>query len=191
MWCIMCGTSIVTSSLFIAGLLASPSVLVVIFLLSFKYSSYVSLYRPSQRRLKLQESRSRGPMANTMIETLSGMECVAPSAKMSAYYEGKYAAALEENANVNWGIKNSDRWLSVRLESIGNALVLAVALVSVVSGKGQAATGVVISQALGMVGLMNWSVRCATEAEQVREQRQQRQQRDKTHKDTQRHTQER
>jgi hypothetical protein len=79
----------------------------------------------------------------------------------------RYADALSYNANVNWGIKNSDRWLSLRLESIGNLLVLAVSLVSVCSTAGQAKTGVVISQALGMVGLMNWSVRCATEAEQV------------------------
>ena len=54
-------------------------------------------------------------------------------------------------------------------QSIGNLLVLAVSVISIFSKSGsQAKTGVIISQALGTVGLMNWSVRCATEAEQYR-----------------------
>lgn len=87
----MCGSSILTSSLFIAGLLTSKSVLVIIAALSVQYSSYVRRYRPSQRRLKVQESKSRGPMNNAMIETLSGMESIGPSVAMTSYYRSKYA----------------------------------------------------------------------------------------------------
>jgi len=84
--------------------------------LGLRYAHYVRLYRPSQRRLKIQESNSRSPMSGTVIEALSGMDCIGTSPSLIEHFTNKYKQNLDSNADINWGIKNSDRWLSVRLE---------------------------------------------------------------------------
>ena len=81
-----------------------------------------------------------------------------------------YVATIWRPANLSFFcIKALDRWLSVRLESLGNVVVFSAAVASVFltrAGKlksGSAGWG--LTQALSITGLLTWAVRVLTEME--------------------------
>jgi hypothetical protein len=63
----------------------------------------------------------------------------------------------------------ADRWLNVRLELLGNTVVLLSALLSVrAATQGRLVAGLAglaITNALSVTGLLNWAVRCYAETE--------------------------
>ena len=74
---------------------------------------------------------------------------------------------VQRNAETFWTLKNADRWLSLRLESLANVLVFSCALFSSVAMKKGGKAGWGVTQALSVTGLLNWAVRCLTETEQM------------------------
>jgi ABC-type multidrug transport system fused ATPase/permease subunit len=58
-----------------------------------------------------------------------------------------------------------DRWLSFRLEVLGNFIVLFASGLAVLSSSQAGSTGLSLNNALGITGLLNWAVRNAAEAE--------------------------
>ena len=59
-----------------------------------------------------------------------------------------------------------NRWLSVRLELLGTAVVFGTAiLVAVVAKRNAGLAGLALTSALNLTGLMNWMVRQTTELE--------------------------
>ena len=68
-----------------------------------------------------------------------------------------------------YSVKGLDRWLSVRLESLGNVLVLIASFASIFltrSGKLKAGSaGWGLTQALAITGLLTWTVRVLTDLE--------------------------
>jgi hypothetical protein len=66
-------------------------------------------------------------------------------------------------------IQVADRWLNVRLELLGNTVVLLSALLSVrAATQGRLVAGLAglaITNALSVTGLLNWAVRCYAETE--------------------------
>lgn len=60
-----------------------------------------------------------------------------------------------------------DRWLPVRLESVGNSIVLVVALLAVAAEGTRAAamSGLVLSFSLDITGLLSWVIRQWSETE--------------------------
>jgi ABC-type multidrug transport system fused ATPase/permease subunit len=171
MWSFTCIASVTFSGIFILKLLKSPYIFFIVLAIGKYYTNYVKLYRPSQRRLKLQESITRSPIINTHYDAIAGYENINTDRVLKKEYEKIYEQQILRNGKVNWSIKTSDRWLSIRLETLGNLFVLACGLSSILASKtvgSNGRTGIVISQALGMVGLCNWSVRCVMDVEQTR-----------------------
>ena len=76
---------------------------------------------------------------------------------------------LDRNFATFYSIKSLDRWLSVRLETLGNIIVLAAAISSVFltrAGRLQSGTaGWGLTQALSITGLLTWAVRVLTDLE--------------------------
>jgi len=75
----------------------------------------------------------------------------------------------DRNLGVFYTVKAFDRWLSTRLETLGNAVVLTAAIAAVfltrtgALGAGSAGWG--LTQALSITGLLTWAVRCLTDLE--------------------------
>jgi ABC-type multidrug transport system fused ATPase/permease subunit len=76
---------------------------------------------------------------------------------------------VDTNLSVFYSVKAMDRWLSVRLETLGNVVVLAAAFASVFltrAGKMKAgAAGWGLTQSLAITGLLTWAVRVVTDLE--------------------------
>lgn len=81
----------------------------------------------------------------------------------------KHQQLTDENLSVYYSVKNLDRWLSIRLETLGNIVVLSAAFASIFltrAGKlksGSAGWG--LTQALSITGLLAWCVRVLTDLE--------------------------
>jgi len=60
-----------------------------------------------------------------------------------------------------------DRWLCVRLELLGNTIVLLSALLAVLTRSKAGAVGLSLNSALGVTSLLNWAVRNAADTENL------------------------
>ena len=72
---------------------------------------------------------------------------------------------LDDNLSTFNTLKFVDRWLSFRLEVLGNFIVLFASGLAVLSSSQAGSTGLSLNNALGITGLLNWAVRNAAEAE--------------------------
>ena len=72
---------------------------------------------------------------------------------------------LDDNLSTYNTLKFVDRWLSFRLEVLGNFIVLFASGLAVLSSSQAGSTGLSLNNALGITGLLNWAVRNAAEAE--------------------------
>lgn len=75
----------------------------------------------------------------------------------------------DRNLGVFYTVKALDRWLSTRLETLGNAVVFTAAIASVYLTRSGAlkagSAGWGLTQALSITGLLTWAVRCLTDLE--------------------------
>ena len=131
----------------------------------------MNYFRNVAREVKRYDSITRSPIYAHFSESLGGLSTI------RAYGLGSYFAAENERrvaANISswYTLKACDRWLSIRLENLGNFVVLAAALLAVGTnsnrGEGTAAglAGFSLSFAMAVTGLANWLVRTFSEAEQ-------------------------
>lgn len=87
----------------------------------------------------------------------------------TAIWSSQNRQLTDDNLSVFYTLKNLDRWLSIRLEALGNLVVLSAAFASVImtrSGKltaGGAGWG--LTQTLLITGLLAWAVRVLTDLE--------------------------
>jgi len=72
---------------------------------------------------------------------------------------------LDDNLSTYNTLKFVDRWLSFRLEVLGNFIVLFASGLAILSSSQAGSTGLSLNNALGITGLLNWAVRNAAEAE--------------------------
>jgi len=83
-------------------------------------------------------------------------------------------AAVDAGTAASFAARAVDRWFSMRMELLGNGIVLAAALLGLAAVPGAAAaagpwrsarSAIAVTQALSVVGLLNWTVRTAAQAE--------------------------
>ncbi|KAL7750103.1 hypothetical protein RI367_004618 [Sorochytrium milnesiophthora] len=124
-------------------------------------------YRSTSRELKRLDSTSRSPLFAQFGETLSGIVTI------RAYREQKRFSAvnqahMDNNNRPYFQQIAAQRWLAVRLETVGNLLVLFAGLLGVISvhaGHSPEQFGLSMSYALQVTGVLNWCVRQAAEVE--------------------------
>jgi ATP-binding cassette subfamily C (CFTR/MRP) protein 1 len=123
-------------------------------------------YRHTSREIKRIESISRSPLFAHFSETLTGL------ATIRAYRaEDTFIRVNETRMNGNnrpyYLLVLSQRWLSIRVETIGAFVSFFAALIVVTQrntlSAGQA--GVSLTYAIGVTALLNWVVRQTVEAE--------------------------
>ncbi|KAJ1437218.1 hypothetical protein B484DRAFT_416639 [Ochromonadaceae sp. CCMP2298] len=160
---------LLSSSLSILGsivaiMAVTPSFGVAMIGITAVYLRITNYYRNVARELKRLDALSRSPIYTHFSETLGGLPIIR-SFKKQPQYLRQNELRLDDNISSYNTLKLVDRWLSVRLELLGNAIVLFSSLLAVATRSRAGPAGLSLNNALGVTGLLNWAVRNAAETE--------------------------
>ena len=157
---------------FSAGALAgvvTPGMIFPLAFIGILYAKTMSRFRPGARDLKRIESKSRAPIYTHFTEALRGTETIRSIPNGIVNWSTQHRNLANNNLRVYNSVKSLDRWLTIRLETLGNIIVLTSAVASVFltrAGRLKAgAAGWGLTQALSITGLLTWAVRCLTDLE--------------------------
>merc|ERR1712176_93030 len=143
----------------------TPLVILMIIPVSFLYIRVQLFYIGASRELKRLDSLAMSPIFSNFVETLQGLPVIR-AFNLGEKFDGKNLALLTKSNRAYWPLVSSNRWLSVRLEYLGSSITFTCALVSAIySSHSAGMSGLAITSAMNMTGLMTWMVRQMTELE--------------------------
>ncbi|KAM5135322.1 ATP-binding cassette sub-family C member 3 [Mantella aurantiaca] len=145
---------------------STPLFAVVIIPLAFVYFFVQRFYVATSRQLKRLESVSRSPIYSHFSETITGASIIRAYGRQSSFIQLSDNKVDENQKSYYPGII-SNRWLGIRVESVGNCVVLFAALF-VVIGRENLTPGIVglsVSYALQVTMSLNWMVRMTSDLE--------------------------
>ncbi|XP_032429695.1 canalicular multispecific organic anion transporter 2 isoform X2 [Xiphophorus hellerii] len=160
------GTFFVSLSTMIVIVSSTPIFAVVIAPLAFIYVLVQRFYVATSRQLKRLESVSRSPIYSHFSETITGASVIRAYDRHAAFVLMSDVKVDENQKSYYPGIV-SNRWLGVRIEFIGNCIVLFAAVFAVM-GKDTLSPGLVglsVSYALQVTMSLNWMVRMTSDLE--------------------------
>uniref|UniRef100_A0A3P9IN76 ABC-type glutathione-S-conjugate transporter n=1 Tax=Oryzias latipes TaxID=8090 RepID=A0A3P9IN76_ORYLA len=147
-------------------LIATPIAAVIILPLAFLYAFVQSFYVATSCQLRRLEAVSRSPIYTHFNETVQGASVIRAFGEQSRFI-------MQANERVDFNQTSyfprfvATRWLAVNLEFVGNGVVLAAAVLSVI-GKSTVSPGIVglaVSHSLQVTGILSWIVRSWTDVE--------------------------
>ncbi|KAI8925342.1 P-loop containing nucleoside triphosphate hydrolase protein [Entophlyctis helioformis] len=143
-----------------------PWFIVAVFPVLYAYYMLQSYYRATARELKRLDSVSRSPLIANVSEMLSGLATIR-AYDAAQRFRVKNMALLDENNKAYYLSLLIQRWIQLNLEALNSGVVLAVAIMAVVSKRsiGPAAAGLVLSYALQITSTFNWCIKMATDVE--------------------------
>ncbi|KAM4829793.1 multidrug resistance-associated protein 1 isoform 2-T2 [Thomomys bottae] len=147
-------------------LLATPIAAVIIPPLGLVYFFVQRFYVASSRQLKRLESVSRSPVYSHFNETLLGVSVIRAFEDQERFVR-QSDLKVDENQKAYYPSIVANRWLAVRLECVGNCIVLFAALFAVISRHHLSAglVGLSVSYSLQVTTYLNWLVRMSSEME--------------------------
>ncbi|XP_025062211.1 multidrug resistance-associated protein 1 isoform X6 [Alligator sinensis] len=145
-------------------LLATPLAAVVIPPLGFIYFFVQRFYVATSRQLKRLESVSRSPVYSHFNETLLGVSVIRAFEEQQRFIR-QNDTKVDENQKAYFPSIVANRWLAVRLECVGNCIVLFAALFAVIARKSPGLVGLSVSYSLQITTYLNWLVRMSSELE--------------------------
>ncbi|KAH7620070.1 putative ABC transporter C family member 10 [Nannochloris sp. 'desiccata'] len=158
-----CAVSVLWSLVVVIAV--SPGVAVALIPLGWAYSAVQKRYIATSRELKRLDSLALSPIFSHFGETLAGLTTLR-AFRAQQRFAARDAALLNESNRCYWPAQCVNRWLSVRLELLGIAVVFGTAVfVSSVVPTSAGLAGLALTSALNLTGLMNWMVRQTTELE--------------------------
>ncbi|XP_038632461.1 canalicular multispecific organic anion transporter 2 isoform X3 [Scyliorhinus canicula] len=144
----------------------SPAFLLVIVPLLLCYWLVQRFYVATSRQLKRLESVSRSPIYSHFSETITGCSVIRAYGRQSSFIRMNNNKVDANQKSYYPGIV-SNRWLGIRIEFIGNCIVLFAALFAVI-GRAHLNPGIVglsVSYALQVTMSLNWMVRMTSDLE--------------------------
>ncbi|XP_051024187.1 LOW QUALITY PROTEIN: multidrug resistance-associated protein 1 [Acomys russatus] len=147
-------------------LLATPIAAVIIPPLGLVYFFVQRFYVASSRQLKRLESVSRSPVYSHFNETLLGVSVIRAFEEQERFIR-QSDLKVDENQKAYYPSIVANRWLAVRLECVGNCIVMFAALFAVISRHKLSAglVGLSVSYSLQITAYLNWLVRMSSEME--------------------------
>ncbi|XP_051770128.1 ATP-binding cassette sub-family C member 3 isoform X2 [Ctenopharyngodon idella] len=160
------GTFFASVSTMIVIICSTPIFALVIGPLALIYFFVQRFYVATSRQLKRLESVSRSPIYSHFSETITGTSVIRAYGRNAAFVLLSDMKVDENQKSYYPGIV-SNRWLGVRIEFIGNCIVLFAALFAAV-GRDKLSPGLVglsVSYALQVTMSLNWMVRMTSDLE--------------------------
>lgn len=146
--------------------LVTPSFTAIMIPILTIYVTVTNYYRTVARELKRLDSISRSPIFSHFSETLGGLAVIRSFLRQKMFIRMNNLK-IDDNYAAYFSLKVVDRWLSVRLELLGNIMVIFSALLAVFSGSRAGSAGISINNALSVTSLLNWAVRNGAETESL------------------------
>ncbi|KAJ1850914.1 hypothetical protein LPJ76_006301, partial [Coemansia sp. RSA 638] len=165
----MVNSMVILVSAIVVIILSSPLMLVLMLPLTIAYNHMRQLYLCSSRELRRLDSTTRSPIFAHFQESIGGVSTIRAYNQQPRFiYENESRVGLNMRAYCTYFSLN--RWLSLRLETLGNIVMLGTALLAIGSvqyfGYGDAGQiGLAIMYALGITSSVNGSVRSYTDVE--------------------------
>ena len=122
------------------------------------------IYVATSRQLKRLTSITKSPIFTHFGETLNGTSTIRAYA-MQAQMRGESEELIDQNGRVYYPSVIANRWLCVRLETLGNLITLAVSLVAMSVEIQASEAGLIISYSLTLSQIMAYLVRAAADVE--------------------------
>ncbi|XP_053494146.1 multidrug resistance-associated protein 1 [Ictalurus furcatus] len=147
-------------------LLATPFAAVIILPLALLYTFVQSFYVATSCQLRRLESVSRSPIYTHFNETVQGASVIRAFGEQPRFIL-QANQRVDHNQTAYFPRFVATRWLAVNLEFLGNGVVLAAAILSVM-GKDTLSPGIVglaVSHSLQVTGILSWIVRSWTDVE--------------------------
>nr|XP_048721612.1 multidrug resistance-associated protein 1 isoform X1 [Caretta caretta] len=147
-------------------LLATPIAAIIIPPLGLVYFFVQRFYVATSRQLKRLESVSRSPVYSHFNETLLGVSVIRAFEEQTRFKQ-QSDLKVDENQKAYFPSIVANRWLAVRLECVGNCIVLFAALFAVIARNSLSPglVGLSVSYSLQVTTYLNWLVRMSSEME--------------------------
>ncbi|XP_017570742.1 canalicular multispecific organic anion transporter 1 [Pygocentrus nattereri] len=146
--------------------LATPLFTAIIVPLAVIYYFVQRFYVATSRQLRRLDSVSRSPIYSHFGETVAGLSVIRAYGHQERFLE-RNKVTIDNNLMSVYPWIVSNRWLAMRLESLGNLMVFFSALFAVISRDtlDSGLVGLSISYALNVTQTLNWFVRMTSELE--------------------------
>ncbi|XP_008059021.2 canalicular multispecific organic anion transporter 2, partial [Carlito syrichta] len=160
------GSFFTSLSTLVVIVFSTPLFAVVILPLGALYTFVQRFYMATSRQLKRLESVSRSPIYSHFSETVAGTSVIRA-------YDRSHDFQVTSDTKVDTNQKScyphiaSNRWLGVRVEFVGNCVVLFAALFAVIgrSSLNPGLVGLSVSYALQVTMALNWMIRMMSDME--------------------------
>ncbi|KAE9547808.1 hypothetical protein FO519_008982 [Halicephalobus sp. NKZ332] len=163
-------TSTIIQAIFtiIVPVIVTPWILAPLIPIAYGYFKLLKFYISTSRQLKRLESTMRSPIYSHFQESIQGTTSIR-AYKCTKSFILESQKRVDNNLTSYYPMTVANRWLSVRLELIGNSIVLLSALLGVLlrdnSGITPGLLGLSVTYALTITQVLNWSVRVTGEFE--------------------------
>eukprot|EP00095_Tigriopus_kingsejongensis_P005995 snap_masked-scaffold1233_size54137-processed-gene-0.8 protein:Tk05995 transcript:snap_masked-scaffold1233_size54137-processed-gene-0.8-mRNA-1 annotation:"multidrug resistance-associated protein 14" len=146
--------------------ISTPMFIAVIVPLGIVFFFIQRFYIATSRQLKRLESVSKSPIFSHFSETVSGVTSIRAFQQQDRFIRESEERVVT-NVKCYYLKESSNRWLGVRVEMIGNLVVLFAALFVVIQ-RGSLSPGLAglsIAYALNIMDSLNWMIRMVCELE--------------------------
>ncbi|MFH4978030.1 hypothetical protein AB6A40_004739 [Gnathostoma spinigerum] len=157
-------------SILIIPIIVTPPILFFIVVLSVVYGLILRFYVSTSRQLKRLESSTRSPVYSHFQESIQGAASIRAYGCVD-YFISESQRKVDNNLATYYPSIVANRWLAVRLELVGNSIVLFSALFAVLCRDWERWTitpglvGLSVAYALNITQTLNWAVRMTSELE--------------------------
>lgn len=149
-------------------IIATPIIALPFAFLAVFYILVLRFYVSTSRQLKRLESASRSPIYSHFQESIQGAASIR-AYKLVDEFVKESERRVDDNLATYYPTIVANRWLAVRLELVGNLIVMFSALFAVLfrdsPGLTAGLVGLSVSYALNITQTLNWAVRMTSELE--------------------------
>ena len=153
-------------AVFLVIMYTTPPAILFIFIVLIGYYAVQRVYVATSRQLKRLESVSKSPIYSHFGESLNGASVIRAYGLQDLFVQ-ESMKRVDQNNKASITAIVSNRWLAVRLETVGNCIIFAAALFAVL-GRDSLSGGLVglsVSFALQVTQTLNWLVRMTSDVE--------------------------